>query len=299
MRKRWLTGGAAGAASAAALAAYVFVVRPWHLRWGATDEEARGPLPGDELVPGDAGAVTHAVTINAPAEAVWPWLVQAGQNKGGFYSYSWLENLFGCRMRNADRIVPEFQHLKVGDEVWLHPKVPPLPVLVCEPPRAVVMGSNTGEPGTWGFFLNELDENTARLVVRGRGRAWAGPLGWLFHHAVFEPAHFIMERKMLLEIKRLAEANAGAGSDEPLPKGLNMTWDIPKTGDEEQAAGAGLTRYETGANRFALRCGMCGEIYYADEQTFGRFNEAVRAGLDNPLTCEACEGEYDELAYDG
>ncbi len=228
MRKRSLTVAAAGATGVAALAAYVFAVRPWHLRWGATEAEARVVLPGDEIVPDASESVTHAVTINAPVWLVWPWLVQVGQNKGGFYSYAWLENLVGCRMRNADRIVPEFQHLKVGDRVWLHPKVPPLPVLVCEPYKAIVMGSNTGEPGTWGFFLKPIEDDKTRLVVRGRGRVARGPLGWLFHHALFEPAHFVMERKMMLGIKRLAEASARAVAAEPLPRGLNMIWDSPK-----------------------------------------------------------------------
>ena len=221
MRKRAMTAAAVAVASTAALAAYVFGVRPWHLKWGATDEETRALLPGDELVPGATESATHAITINARVEDVWPWLVQIGQNKGGFYSYSWLENLVGCRLHNADRIVPEFQHLKVGDEVWLHPEVPPLPVLVCEPYRAIVLGSNTKEPGTWGFFLNKLDDDTTRLVARGRGRLGTGPLGWLLQHAVFEPAHFVMERKMLLEIKRLAEMNARADSGQPRPEGLN------------------------------------------------------------------------------
>ena len=194
------------AATAGAVAAYAYAVRPWHLRWGATAEEASAPLPGDELVPQPKSGATHAITINAPVKAVWPWLVQVGQDKGGFYSYSWLENLVGCHLRNADRILPEFQSLKVGDQVRLHPKVPPLPVLVCEPYRAIVLGSNTDNPGTWGFYLKEIDENTTRLILRGRGDLQPGLLNWLFNYAVFEPAHFIMERKMLLGVKRRAEA---------------------------------------------------------------------------------------------
>jgi hypothetical protein len=224
MKGRIKTGVAVAAFGAGALAAYVLGLRPWHLKWGATEEEARAPLPGDDLVPEAKGSATHAVTINAPVADVWPWLVQVGQDKGGFYSYSWLENLFGCRMRNADRIVPEFQGLKVGDTVWLHPKVPPLPVLVCEPFRAIVLGSNTKDPGTWGFYLKELDENTTRLIVRGRGNWQPGLLKSFFYFGVFEPAHFIMERKMMLEIKRLAEAKQRADSDVPVRQGLDMIW---------------------------------------------------------------------------
>ena len=87
--------------------AYALVVRPWHIRWGATEERIAKPLPGDELVPNPAIESTRAITVNAPVEEVWPWLAQIGQDRGGFYSYEWLENLAGCRMRNADRIHPE------------------------------------------------------------------------------------------------------------------------------------------------------------------------------------------------
>lgn len=208
--------GGLTAAGLGALSAYLFVARPWHLRWGATDEEVNEPLPGDALVPHATQSATHAVTINAPARDVWPWLAQVGQTRGGFYSYTWLENLVGCRMRNAERIVPEWQDIKVRDEVWLHPCAPPLPVLICEPGRAIVLGSNTESPGTWGFYLKVLDETRTRLIIRGRGEWGTGSLNWLLLYAVFEPAHFIMERKMMLGIKRRAEAAVkGNGSCEP------------------------------------------------------------------------------------
>jgi hypothetical protein len=86
--------------------AYLAAVRPWHLSWGATAEEARRPMPGDDEVPRAALDATRAVTIAAPPEAVWPWLVQMGQGRGGFYTYAWLENLGGMDIHNADRIVP-------------------------------------------------------------------------------------------------------------------------------------------------------------------------------------------------
>lgn len=187
---------------------YWFRLRSWHLRWGATEEEARGLLPGDDAVPHPKAAATHAITINAPASAVWPWLVQIGQTKGGFYSYSWLENLVGCHLRNADRILTQFQNLHAGDTVWLHPKAPPLPVLICEPIHALVLGSNTQEPGLWGFFLKAIDANHARLIVRWRGDWKPGLLRWLVHYCVFEPAHFIMEQKMMRGIKTRAEQTA-------------------------------------------------------------------------------------------
>ena len=206
MRKSVLSCAALTAGCAGAAAAYVYAVRPWHLRWGATDEELSERLPGDGLVQHPNVEATHAVTINAPVEEVWPWLVQIGQDRGGFYSYSWLENLAGCQLRNADRILPEFQRLKVGDTVRLHPQAPPLPVLICERPKALVLGNNMDYPGTWGFYLREVDERTTRLLIRGRGEWKPGLMSWLGAYLLFEPAHFIMERKMMLGLKGRAES---------------------------------------------------------------------------------------------
>lgn len=196
-------GAGLAVAGAAGIAAYVLGIRPWHLRWGATDEELKEPLIGDELTPNPKLRATHAITINAPARDVWPWLVQMGQTRGGFYSYTWLENLAGCHMRNADEIVPEWQQLKVGDSVWLHPKAPPVEVAAIEPGRALVL-----KP--WGaFVIRPIDERTTRLIIRSQGDYDPDLknelLNFLLWRVVFEPAHFIMERKMLLGIKERAE----------------------------------------------------------------------------------------------
>jgi hypothetical protein len=194
------------AALLAMVVVYVFRIRPWHLRWGTTVAERLESLPGDSLTPEPVGSAEHAVTVHAPIAQVWPWLVQIGRDKGGFYSYAWLENLVGCHLHNADRIVPELQNLKAGDGVWLHPSVPPLTVEILEPGRCMVLGSNTGQPGTWAFYVKKLDENTTRLLIRSRGTLKPGLLSRLGYYLVFEPCHFIMERKMLLGIKRRAEA---------------------------------------------------------------------------------------------
>jgi len=196
-------GAGLAVASAGAVAAYVWGIRPWHLSWGATDEELQESLPGDELAPHPKLKATHAITINAPVGEVWPWLVQMGQNRGGFYSYTWLENLVGCQMRNADEIVPEWQELKVGDNVWLHPKAPPTEVVAVEPGRAIVLKG-------WGaFILEPIDEKTTRLIIRSQGNydpdLKNAVLNFLLWRVVFEPVHFIMERKMLLGIKERAE----------------------------------------------------------------------------------------------
>ena len=194
----------AGIVVVAALFTYVFVARSWHLKWGAEKFEADGPLPGDELVPYPQVRSTHAITIKARAADVWPWLLQMGQGRGGFYSYTWLENLVGCQMRNAERIVPEWQDLRVGDGVSLHPKAPPLPVVAIEPGRSIVLGCS------WAFVLHPIDERTTRLIVRSQG-VYQPDMGnaitnFLIWRVVYEPAHFVMERKMLLGIKSRAEA---------------------------------------------------------------------------------------------
>jgi hypothetical protein len=88
------------------------------LRWGATGEEVAARLPGDKISPDAAAQVTHAITINAPPQCVWPWILQIGQDRGGFYSYTSLENMAGCEMHNVRRIVPEWQNRAAGDIVW-------------------------------------------------------------------------------------------------------------------------------------------------------------------------------------
>src|SRR4051794_18649100 len=119
-------------ALSALIGVYSLVVRPWHLRWGATEDEARASLLGDDLVPQPRLRSTRALTIDASVRDVWLWLAQIGQHRAGFYSYAWLENLVGCHMPNVDRVVPEWQTIEVGDQIWLHPKAPPLRVAYVE-----------------------------------------------------------------------------------------------------------------------------------------------------------------------
>ncbi len=204
----------------AAVSAYAFLFRPWHLRWGATQAEVARILPGDDLVRRPKLSATHAITIAAPASRVWPWLVQIGQGRGGFYSYDWLENLFGCDIHNASHIVSAWQALKPGDAVGLHPKTPPIPVVVVVPERVIVLhaDSRTGPPVAgskvksggymnvaWVFYLESVDVHTTRLIERFR-LDWNPSLAvTLANRFLLEPASFIMERKMLLGIKQRAE----------------------------------------------------------------------------------------------
>ena len=191
------------------------LLRPWHTTWGATLAEQSALLPGDELAPDARYVMDHAVLIRAPADSVWPWLVQIGQDRGGFYSYDWLERLFGDDVHNASRIVPEWQHLAVGDLVravqpdYLGGRLGKdigWRVAHIEKGRALVLRD-------WGsFVLHPVDAFTCILHVRTRGDGQPSlaalplaPLGLL----VFEPAHFLMERAMLLGIKRRAELQGG------------------------------------------------------------------------------------------
>jgi hypothetical protein len=185
-----------GAALASGLVGgYLAIGRPLMLHWGATCEELRAPLPGDELVPDPATQSTRAVSIDAPVEAVWPWLAQIGQDRAGFYSYERLENLAGCEMRNADEIHPEWQSRELGETVWLHPRTG-LPVARFEPNRVLALEG-------WGaFVLEPHGRDRTRLIARGRVRRGAASLA---NALMMEVPHFLMERKMLLGIKERAE----------------------------------------------------------------------------------------------
>ncbi len=203
----------AGAVSGA-LGAYI-AVRPRFLHWGATDEERHRDLPGDDIVEDARYTATRAVTIEAPPEAVWPWLAQMGQTRGGFYSYEWLENLFGLNIHNADRVIPELQHLRPGDLVPLAPgNRLALQVETIEPPHTLVLRTpgNLADHlaeghviGTWTFAVEPLDEESSRLIVRWRSTYRRTALGAIANRYALEPVHFLMERKMLLGIKARAE----------------------------------------------------------------------------------------------
>lgn len=188
---------------------YVTIVRPWFLKWGSTPEERTKPLPGDDVVPANASA-TRAITIYAPPDRVWPWIAQIGQGRGGFYSYTWLENLAGCRIKNARDVHPEWQKLPPGEGVRLHPNMPAIPVLVSKTNRALVLGG-AGDPAlhippvTWGFFIEPLPGCATRLLVRQRAHISKNLRDILMNKYLPEPIHFIMERKMLLGIRKRAE----------------------------------------------------------------------------------------------
>jgi hypothetical protein len=193
-----------GAVATVGPAAYLLFFRDWCLTWGARDDEVAAKLPGDELLP-DAGLVTtRAITIDAPPEAVWPWLVQMGSGRGGAYTYDWIENLFGLNMHSADEILPQYQHIAVGDELPMGPDRPGMTVKVLDPPRTLAV-QVADQNWVWIFALVPEDDST-RLVSRNRiATAALSRAARLFYTVFMEPGSLVMERKMLLGIKQRAE----------------------------------------------------------------------------------------------
>lgn len=174
---------------------YAVLFVPWTRSWGATPEEITADLVGDELVPDRGITMTRGITIDAPPANVWPWLAQIGQDRAGFYSYTALENLAGCRMPRAQRVHPEWQRRSVGEVVPLHP-LNGLAIARFDPPRAYVF------QGGWGFVLAPFGPDRTRLIARSRV-----PRGWIAaaYALLFELSHFVMERRMLLGIKEQVE----------------------------------------------------------------------------------------------
>lgn len=203
---------AAGLAAGAALLLYVAAsafLYPWHRTWGSTRDEIAMSLPGDPSPRVPALEIQHAVTINASPRAVWPWLVQLGQDRAGFYSYDWLERAFGADVRNVQEVRDEWQSRQVGDFVratqpnylggifgsqlgWT--------VKAVEPERALVLED-------WGaFVLLPTPDGKTRFIIRStisnpRIPVWASTLNLM----TFELPHYIMQRRMMLTIKTLAE----------------------------------------------------------------------------------------------
>ena len=185
--------------------------------WGATYAEAERSLPGDELMPEIDSQVTMAITIDAPPASVWPWIVQMGADRAGLYSHTWLENeLLRLRIRNANRIHPEWQDLAVGSHIWLVPEGYPAPrfgprVAAIEPNRYLVctLGDDVETAiGTWQFMLEPQGDMT-RLIFRSSASA-TRPMGTKVLDAILEPGYLYMDIGMLHGIKERAERAAPA-----------------------------------------------------------------------------------------
>ncbi|MBI9043129.1 MAG: hypothetical protein JEZ06_01515 [Anaerolineaceae bacterium] len=182
------------------------VLRPWYRKWGATEEEIQKPLPGDDQVVQPNLETTRAISIQSPIEKVWPWLVQIGQGRGGLYSYERLENLVGCDMHNADRIIPEYQELTVGDKIRLTPegKGPFFTVEAVIPGKALILGGDI-PPTSWSFILEPIDEKSTRLLIRFRQQYEPTFFNTLMWRVLTDPISFVMERMLLKGIQLRAE----------------------------------------------------------------------------------------------
>jgi hypothetical protein len=200
------------ALGAAAPALYLLAARPRFRRWGASDAEVGRAMPGDRVVRAAGGVTssTQAISIDAPPERVWPWLVQMGVGRGGFYTLTWVEHLLGLGVANADCIVPDLQHLGLGDVVGIRSKDDGARVAVLDPGRCLVLVDEPtpGYVSTWDLCLSPLERGRTRLVLR-RGGTEPNAFGKAFN-ALMEPGFYIMDRGMLRGIKERAERATGA-----------------------------------------------------------------------------------------
>lgn len=226
-----------GVVGAAAIASTVLanpLLRGFYRKWGATEHEARKPLPGDALIEDPRMQYTRAISIKAPPERVWPWLVQIGYGRAGWYSYDVLEDIAGAGDfvdgDSAERIIPELQDLRVGDEIKLHDNLG-LRVHTLEPPRVLILADARNaatnerfDPRTeqrpedytcasWAFVLEDPEglelpnyEGGTRLLIRWRLDYAPTRSNEIMWKAFVEPINFVMERRMMLGLKRRAEA---------------------------------------------------------------------------------------------
>jgi len=197
----------AGVASVA-VAWYGLVVRPWMLDWGSTAEERAKSLDGDGVAPDATYKTTRAVTIDAPSESVWPWLIQMGQDRAGFYTHNWVERLLQSGIPDTFEIRPEWQHLEPGDLMRTNHDIGGMPmgwpVEVVDPGRSVVVRSKGTPAGTYAFVLEPIDETSTRLIARDRAR-WKW-WEWPFAALIYEPLHAYMETGLIRGVRQRAEA---------------------------------------------------------------------------------------------
>jgi hypothetical protein len=179
--------------------------------WGVDEATAARALPGDALIPAPRWGWTHGIEIDAEAAEVWPWIAQVGADRGGFYSYQWLENLVGCDLRNAEAIHPEMA-LRQGDGLALAPKMPPLPVVELVPGshfvafKGPILRDQPWVAASWLFLVEPLGPGRCRFISRYRCDTSADLASRLaFGPGLMEPVGFAMDRRMLMGVKERAE----------------------------------------------------------------------------------------------
>lgn len=186
----------------------IFLLRPWHLRWGATDDEIKRSMPGDEILENPTYKTTRAITIDAPVSDVWPWLVQMGYRRGGMYTYDTIDRIMGILDEpSADRILPEFQQLEVGDVIPMG-SGPDWPVKSIEHESSLVVFIDMPSMKfSWCWELQGINRTQTRLILRIRTLiAKVNPLMIPFFHLI-DFGSFLMTRRHLLGIKERVEAN--------------------------------------------------------------------------------------------
>ncbi len=190
-----------------ALLLYLFVIRPWQLRWGASDEEVARAMPGGEIVQHPTFNATRSLTVNASPEAIWPWLVQIGHKRAGWYSYDWIDNL---GKPSARRIIPELQNLKPGDLIPIDPGgIYGFWVKALEPNQWMLWWDKTGEM-TWFWGLYPLNKKQTRLITRVRLHYnWFSPS--ILFNLLLDVGDIVMMRKCMLGIKERAEKTPEKG----------------------------------------------------------------------------------------
>jgi len=178
---------------------YWSIIRPKHINWGSTPEEINLEFPGDELISSARIITTRAINVHATKKEIWPWIAQTGQNRGGFNSYDWLENLFGAGMKNADRINPLWQHPKPGDTVYYGKNMPYGLLSLVKPHEYYSIQG-------WTFYLQSIDSTNTRLIIRYPSVEVKNNLfASIYYYSQFESLHFIMESGMMMGIKQKAE----------------------------------------------------------------------------------------------
>ncbi len=194
---------------AISLGVYVRYVRPWQLRWGATDDEVARAMPGDNVVTHPTFNATRAVTVRARPEEIWPWLVQMGVTRAGWYSYDWLDNL---GHPSVDRIVPEFQKLAVGDVVPMSPDGQQGQHVKSFDPNRWLLWGDDHDAATWCWVLDPIKGGDTRLLARMRIHYhWTSPA--ILFDLLVEFTDIIMMRKCMLGIKQRAEQHRQANDE--------------------------------------------------------------------------------------
>lgn len=190
-----------------AAAAHALFIRPRMLQWGSTEEERTRPLAGDDVEAGADYVTTRAATIHAPAATVWPWLMQMGRDRAGFYTHNWVERLLRSGIPDTAELRPEWQHIEVGDLVRTNHEIGGKPigwlVVAVDPGESLVLASKSMPAGTYAFVLDPIGEGECRLIVRDRAR-WKW-WEWPFAAFVFEPLHAYMETGLIEGVRQRAE----------------------------------------------------------------------------------------------